>query len=85
MIAISGFLSALECPKSVPARGYPTGEAYSTHPDPLADLRRNLLLRKGEESRNTAYIDSCGAYALQLTITLNLYSNHNLTLNLALP
>ena len=52
MIAISGFLTALECTKFVFGRGCtpnPAGGAYSASSDPLTGLR-GLLLR-GEKGR----------------------------------
>jgi len=42
MIATSGFLTALECTKSIFGRGYapdPAGGAYSDSPDPLAGFK----------------------------------------------
>jgi len=53
VIAISGFLRALECTKFVFGRGFvpePAGRTYSAPPDPLADLKGTPLLR-GREGR----------------------------------
>jgi len=50
MIAISGFLTALECTKFVFSRGSapdPAGEAYSVSPDTLAGLRVPTSKGKG--------------------------------------
>jgi len=51
-IATSGFLTASERTKFVFGRGSApnlAGGAYSAPPDPLADLRGNLLLRRRGE------------------------------------
>ena len=51
MIATSGFLTALECTKSIFGRGSapdPAGGAYSAPPDPLAGFKGSYTSKRGE-------------------------------------